>query len=176
MTQVGNRNFRGISEAQIEQIRKRCHTELYGIISKDLGLDFRRVGEVVKHLGIKRQRWQWGPDMRPYEALYHIVHTEARRGSRNIPVSLSYEEFLEFTKATACYYCGSPLVWAERIRHKEYVGTNLDRKDNSLGYSKENCVACCGSCNRTKGDRFTYEEFLIIGHSIRTVLWRRSHV
>jgi hypothetical protein len=78
MAQIGNRIFRGISDEQVEEIRRRCHTELYRIIGKDLDLDFRRVGEVVKHLGIKRKRWQWGVAMRPYETLYHVVQTEAQ--------------------------------------------------------------------------------------------------
>ena len=34
---------------------------------------------------------------------------------------------------------------------------NLDRKDNSIGYSKNNCVVCCSTCNYIKGDKFTYE-------------------
>lgn len=40
---------------------------------------------------------------------------------------------------------------------------NLDRKDNSKGYSIKNCVVCCTVCNLTRGNRFTYEQFLEIG-------------
>ena len=169
MTQVGNRNFRGISEEQVEHIRRRCHTELYEPLGEDIGVDFRRIGEVVKALGIKRERWQWGPEMRPYEALYNVLLTEAHRGSRDIPVSLTYEEFVKFTCEKTCHYCGGGVVWAYHIRHKEYVGTNLNRKDNSLGYSLSNCVVCCGWCNRTKGDRFTYEEFMLLSPILREI-------
>jgi 5'-deoxynucleotidase YfbR-like HD superfamily hydrolase len=177
MTLVGNRNFRGISEEQIEQIRKRCHTELYRVIGKDIGLDFRRVGEVVKCLGINRSRWQWGPPLQPYEALFHVLHTESHRGSRDIPVTLTYKEFLEFTKTTKCHYCDSDVLWSKRVnRGKGSSCTNLDRKDNSLGYSKDNCVVCCGCCNRTKGDRFTYDEFMLLSHGLRLVQYLRNPI
>jgi hypothetical protein len=174
MTQVGNRNFRGISEAQVEQIRRRCHTEPLKSIGNSLGLDFRRVGEVVQLLGIKRRHW--GRGLRPFESLYNILKGESHRGSREIPVLLSFEEFVNFTSTNTCHYCGVTVAWSERINrgvHKE-VSTNLDRKDNSRGYSVDNCVVCCGSCNRTKGDRFTYEEFLIIAHSLRLVQYLRN--
>ena len=149
---------------------------MYESLGEDIGVDFRRIGEVVKALGIKRKRWQWGPEMRPYEALYNVLLAEAHRGSRDIPVQLSYDEFVKFTCEKTCHYCGGNVVWAFRIRHKEYVGTNIDRKDNTLGYSVDNCVVCCGSCNRTKGDRYTYEEFLIIAHGLRLVQYLRNPV
>lgn len=36
----------------------------------------------------------------------------------------------------------------------------IDRVDNSLGYNKENCVACCEMCNKMKW-KWSKEEFLI---------------
>lgn len=41
-------------------------------------------------------------------------------------------------------------------------GHGLDRKNNNLNYSIDNVVACCGGCNRTKGDRLSYEEIVAI--------------
>ena len=36
----------------------------------------------------------------------------------------------------------------------------IDRKDNTIGYSFDNCVSCCGDCNYSKGkqDRETFEK------------------
>ena len=42
-------------------------------------------------------------------------------------------ESLGLTEEEKCHYCGA-----------ELRGYNLDRKDNTKGYSKENCVVCCG--------------------------------
>jgi hypothetical protein len=48
--------------------------------------------------------------------------------------------------------------WSEF--NKEFgAGHNLDRKDSSLGYTKENCLVCCAVCNRMKLAQ-GYEEFL----------------
>jgi hypothetical protein len=32
-----------------------------------------------------------------------------------------------------------------------FVFNGIDRKDNNLGYTEENCVSCCAICNRAKG-------------------------
>lgn len=51
-----------------------------------------------------------------------------------------------------CLYCGLPAV-------EHLYGLNgIDRYDNDLDYTEENCVSCCFACNRSKhtvhGDRF----------------------
>lgn len=168
---IGSRNWGKITPEQIEQIKKRCHTELYKDLGESIGLDFRRVGELVSLLGISRKRTRWGRYRKPFEALYNILVTESHRGHRDIPVLLSYEEFVKFTCEKTCHYCGSKLIWLERVNHdvSKHVGTNLDRKDNTKGYSVENCVACCGECNLTKGDRYTYEEFMLLAPALKKI-------
>lgn len=160
-------NIKRFTSCQIEEIKNRCKDEPLKSIGKDMGLNERRVGEIVNHLGIKRRRW--ARNLKPFEALYHVLLSEARRKEKN--TDLSFEEFLEFTKEKTCHYCCSPLVWTERINRsiEPYTGTNLDRKDNSLGYSKKNCVACCDLCNKTRGNKFTYEEFKKIGWAMSLV-------
>ena len=104
--------------------------------------------------------------IRPFESLFHTIFNLANR--RNIPVNLTYEEYLEFTRTTECHYCKEVILWTP---FNKLNGHHLDRKDNALGYSKDNCVVCCGTCNRVKSDVFTYEQFLVIGDLIRS--WRR---
>lgn len=103
----------------------------------------------------------------PFEALYNVLLS--RSAQRPVEVNLSYEEFLSFTNTNKCHYCGTVIVWDERGQR-----TNLDRKDNFLGYSKLNCVVCCRECNVIKGARFTYEQMLQIGALIKT--WHTSTV
>lgn len=43
-----------------------------------------------------------------------------------------------------CYYCHR----VNTVLHKNGV----DRLDNSIGYTKENCVSCCSECNSMKSD------------------------
>lgn len=57
---------------------------------------------------------------------------------RNIPFHLTKDEFLTFWQAD-CFYCGDQITT---------VG--IDRIDNAIGYTMNNCVACCWECNRIK--------------------------
>ncbi len=45
----------------------------------------------------------------------------------------------------------------------------IDRKNSTLGYTMDNCVTCCGSCNIMK-NKFTEEEFISKVISIYTNL------
>lgn len=55
-----------------------------------------------------------------------------------------------------CFYCNSPpdklgkRGRKNEVEHILYHG--MDRKDNTLGYFKENVVPCCTKCNRMKMD------------------------
>ena len=43
--------------------------------------------------------------------------------------------------------------------YKDFLYNGIDRKDNNIGYIIENCVSCCGICNRMKMD-MSYDDFL----------------
>jgi hypothetical protein len=45
----------------------------------------------------------------------------------------------------------------------------LDRKDNSIGHLKGNLVVCCGNCNKTRRDAFSYEEFLLLAPILKQI-------
>ena len=57
---------------------------------------------------------------------------------RGLPFELTPQQF-DHLVAQSCHYCGN-------------AGPNgIDRKDNDLGYSVENCVTACLQCNYSKG-------------------------
>jgi hypothetical protein len=95
-----------------------------------------------------------------YETLYRQLLKTAADTNRS--VDITYEQFRSFTKMHECFYCYGEVVWSayrsiDGIRHgKAY---NLDRMDNSLGYSICNVVVCCKRCNMGKGRFFTFEEW-----------------
>lgn len=69
---------------------------------------------------------------------------------RGYDFSIDYSEFCSMLDKD-CRYCGLP---PSNSGPKEYGGLYLyqgiDRKDNTLGYTAENCVPCCETCNRAK--------------------------
>lgn len=78
---------------------------------------------------------------------------------RNLVWEISKEHFLLLTKQT-CYYCG-----IEPYRHKKtqyktgtYVYNGVDRLNNKTGYTYENSVTCCKTCNIAKND-LTEDDF-----------------
>ena len=51
-----------------------------------------------------------------------------------------------------CYYMGTAAVGAAQNKHDVYVCNGIDRRDNSKGYTVENCVPCCFEVNAMKRD------------------------
>lgn len=91
-------------------------------------------------------------------SLYYSYAFSAEK--RNHEFSLSIEEFKNFIYST-CYYCKSPPSNIKTFKSKKKVKYNgIDRIDNSLGYSMNNCVPCCGFCNYAKQGR-TQKDFLV---------------
>ena len=91
-----------------------------------------------------------------YKALYNFLCRMSVIGNKTC--DLTFQEFLKFTSITKCHYCNTPIQWTE---HNLSGGGSyqLDRKNNLLGYNKDNCVVCCLRCNYAKGSRYTYDEW-----------------
>ena len=113
--------------------------------------------------------------LRPFEALYNKTKRLARYSGTTW--SLSYDDFIYFTKQSVCHYCGRELIWKPYSHGsgKPYGPYNLDRKDNRKGYSKYNVVVCCGVCNHTKRDEFSYKEFLLLAPALEQIRFLREH-
>ncbi len=96
--------------------------------------------------------------LRPYESLYNWLVAQSRRTGKTC--TISYRQFVEFTKVSTCYYCGEKVQWTKFNINKNGSHYNLDRKDSSKGYSKKNSLVCCSICNGMKS-ALDYEEFLL---------------
>ena len=66
---------------------------------------------------------------------------------RGLPFLLNQADF-DMLIEQACHYCG----------HAKPNG--IDRKNNDLGYSVENCVPACLQCNYAKGSH-CYDDFIV---------------
>lgn len=108
---------------------------------------------------------------RPFEHIFNSIGKDEKRALS----ILTYEDFLSFTKIKQCYYCLSNIPWEEyayvdgKFTSKAYF---LDRKINSLPYSKENCVVCCTHCNKMKSN-LNHDDFLVKCNLISEVFKQR---
>jgi len=78
---------------------------------------------------------------------------------RNIEFLITKEQ-AKVLFETNCFYCG--IVPTVSYTHSNlsgnYAWNGIDRKDNSKGYTIENCVACCKMCNFAKSNH-SIEDF-----------------
>ena len=79
---------------------------------------------------------------------------------RNLPFELSKQEFRILTKQF-CWYCGlEPTnMFRDHGCRNFYLSNGVDRVDNSKGYTWENCITACKTCNRMKSD-LSGEQFI----------------
>lgn len=76
------------------------------------------------------------------------------RKRKNIVFELSVEDFEQLINKE-CHYCGGfSSEWNTKSR-----GNGIDRKNNDLGYSIDNCIPCCSKCNFIKNS-MPYELFI----------------
>lgn len=79
-----------------------------------------------------------------------------RAEKKGLEFSITEEEFDEITK-NPCIYCNKRKAKCHR--------NGIDRYDNNIGYTIENCVSCCFGCNTMKWN-FTYDQFI---HKCQTI-------
>ena len=102
---------------------------------------------------------------RPYEYLYNKLVRQA--DERDLPVNISYEYFIEFTKIDKCHYCGGIITLRKYCKRNRSIAHHIDRKDNSKGYSKENMAVCCGECNWHKSSYFNGNEYVLVMNALK---------
>jgi hypothetical protein len=68
-----------------------------------------------------------------------------------------------------CFYCGKKpeQIYVSRPNTGSFIYNGIDRVNNSQGYFQENCVPCCGSCNRFKMD----DSQSVFAEKIKAIYW-----
>jgi hypothetical protein len=99
-----------------------------------------------------------------HKGLYRSYAYHAKE--RHLDFKLTLEELISISSDN-CTYCNkkpSQLYQILDAKTKKvrsgvpFYYNGIDRVDNTIGYTKENCVACCKQCNRCKG-KMTLVEF-----------------
>lgn len=96
----------------------------------------------------------------------HMVNRNKKKGFSEV---ISFDEFVKLSKS-ACYYCGEQFSKEIQDRHNESLKGKLisdhvvkcngiDRLDSLKGYTSDNSVPCCKTCNFAKHS-LTESEFL----------------
>ena len=80
-------------------------------------------------------------------AYSRLKSIEVRAKKKNMPMELT-QEFLSGLLKSPCVYC---LI---------KCNPEVDRKNNSLGYTMDNCVPACRRCNTIKNDHCSYDEMI----------------
>ena len=117
-----------------------------------------------------------GPDWDNYKAYskgwrrtlsgrYSTLKNSAK--CRKLEFCISIEELDSVTRSP-CVYCGVV------ISEVSETGYGLDRKDSSRGYTLDNVVPCCYTCNRIKMDILTYEEMKVAMEAV--LEYRRKRI
>lgn len=81
---------------------------------------------------------------------YEDLKDSAR--TRGLIVQISYEMYSKII-LNPCFYCETPV--------SNLGGHSLDRIDNSLGYSENNVLPCCGECNKIRGPFLTIQKMKV---------------
>lgn len=84
---------------------------------------------------------------------------------QKIPTDLTYQGWLSIIESNKCEYC------AEKLPS---TGYGLDRMYSNIGYFKDNIVPCCQTCNLTKRDVFTYNEFKVMMKALKEYRGRKD--
>ncbi len=92
-------------------------------------------------------------------AIWNVYKRNAK--NRHYEWSLPYEKFVSLIDGQ-CRYCGASAgnIFTWRYKHEaaSLPVNGIDRIDNAVGYTEDNCVSCCRTCNSAKGT-LTLEEF-----------------
>lgn len=100
-----------------------------------------------------------------FNSIYKYYKANAKR--RKYEFHLTKSEFRSLTKED-CYYCGmepSNAYTPKKGQNGSYTYSGIDRIDNNIGYTIDNCVPCCKQCNRAKSS-LTQEDFLEWAHRL----------
>lgn len=82
-----------------------------------------------------------------YKSIYARYRNEAKR--RNLDFSMEFDEYYKLA-TKPCYYCGK-FSNKQKVKYGIEIKFNgIDRVDNTKGYSSDNIVSCCKSCNTKK--------------------------
>ena len=80
---------------------------------------------------------------------------------RKLEFNLSEDQFKSLV-LNNCFYCGiTPQTQCQgaELKEQKILRNGIDRLNPDIGYTNDNCVSCCWTCNESKSNK-TYSQFL----------------
>ena len=115
-----------------------CSSNLNTGKTKSCGCKQRGIGNSSRYKG--KASW--------LSKIYLQYQSGARK--RNLTFELTLEQ-VELLTQSDCRYCGVKPAHRDSVVYKVHSPLNgIDRKDGSKGYTIDNVVTCCTTCNRMK--------------------------
>lgn len=154
----------------------------------ECGLEFKAIGTNLrngvttscKKCSFKNRELNKSTKVSQIEQLYnHNIVIRCKDSKKEIINNLSLTDF-EVLIFQNCYYCGDKPKPSLRFKNRKYLNSEtilingIDRIDSDLGYSIENCVPCCTTCNKMKMD-LKQNEFILKIEKIMNNLKIRNH-
>lgn len=109
-----------------------------------------------------KQRSEKAKTVSQYEQMFRRLVLD-RSKKHNIDITLTVNDYAKIISQN-CFYCNDAPRLTTRFSMRKYVNTEpvfangIDRIDSSLGYTLDNCIPCCTSCNYAK-HQLTQQEF-----------------
>lgn len=103
------------------------------------------------HFALRPAR-QLANDLGPKRSMLKKYRASAKRRGKEF--LLTEKEFV-FLISQNCVYCGAEpsegnAGYTRKHSQRTFKHNGVDRVDNSIGYTSENSVSCCGICNQSK--------------------------
>jgi len=134
-------------------------------LNKECGKEFRTFAHQIK-IGkgkyCSRECWNRAGHKIIYKdrripalnSLFYVYKKNAEY--RNLGFIINIKDFENIT-SLPCFYCGKEPIQIKKYRSSSYIYNGVDRIDNTIGYSIDNCVPACGRCNWMKSDMSTVD-------------------
>lgn len=127
-------------------------------------LEYRE--KYLRTLGHKKRVQKWNKSAKGKHAVscyqkttkarYNFSKHRAKKQNKEFTLTLEqYEQLLN----TPCHYDGVSLLGES--------GVGLDRIDNNKGYTLENVLPCCGTCNKIRGATLTVHEMIEVAKLLK---------
>lgn len=110
-------------------------------------------GLFLTYKGLKIKKFK----TKPYESKGSelSLYKNYKRNAENRGYSFDLSEEIFSTLINSqCFYC----MVEPQQKYGKLIYNGIDRMDNSIGYSHQNCIACCGICNSAKSN-MSLEDF-----------------